>query len=236
MGVVSVVIPTIWSSSTLARNVIGMADLDEIKEIIVIDNHHKKRANIVHDKIHTLVQERNIYVNPAWNLGAKVASGHILCFMNDDITVRPDLFSYVTRLFEADYQREIGLMGLDWDKQVNSMGYKTVLAREDFFFGSLMFIRAEDFKPIPRPLKIWHGDDYLLLRSILRKKRVLALCGYADEPQPHSISITAIRPKIEKILQRDTFIWEKCLSRGLRLRYRPVGTVTEFVLRRLHPH
>ena len=96
-----------------------------------------------------------------------------------------------------------------------------------------MFIRSKDYKPIPSSLKIWFGDDYLFLISILRKKRVIAISGYTHAASNASISTNILHREIETIIRRDGILWGSYINRWMRLRYRPIRTITDFLTRRL---
>ena len=181
MNGITVVVPTIWSFEPFSDYIKAVADLDDIKEVVIIDNNHANSKSILHEKIKLMVQGTNIFVNPAWNLGASCASGEILCFLNDDIIVRDEIFAYVRNLFVSDRQNKIGLIGLDWDNPVGELNYRYLSEWEGApLFGCLMFIRSRDYRRIPNALSIWHGDHYLFLLSVLRKKQVIAVSGYAQ--------------------------------------------------------
>jgi glycosyltransferase involved in cell wall biosynthesis len=233
MNSISVIVPTIWAHAPFSSQIEMVAALPQIKEIIVIDNNHGERLPIHHPKIKVLVQEKNIFVNPAWNRGAKESTGEILCFMNDDLFVRPEVFPYVEQLFQADEKREIGLVGLDWDHPGGSITHENVMTRDSPYFGCLMFMRSSEFTCVPRLLKIWHGDDYFLLRAILRKRQVFALRGYADFMQSSSVATTKIREKIEPVLVRDSMLWNRYIRRLMLIRHQPISTLAAYIRRRL---
>lgn len=234
MGSITVIVPTIWAFEPFPDYIKTVAELDDIKEIIIVDNNHNKSPLIVHEKVRIIVQGENIFVNPAWNIGAKIASAEILCFLNDDIIVRSEVFPYVRNLFWSDRRNEIGLIGIDWDHPVGELEYKYVCDRDSGpLFGCLMFIRNDDYLPIPNSLKIWHGDHYLILLSLLRKKHVVAISGYSHELQHHSISTKNLSKEIDLVIRRDGMIWNTYISRWMRLRYRPYGTIKDFLTRRI---
>lgn len=195
-----------------------------VQEVLVIDNNHRAGVRLLHPKIRQFSQSRNIFVNPAWNLGAREARGETLCFLNDDLIVKAEVFRYVATVFANS--PEIGLVGLKWDRQLGELATKELLERDSHAFGCMIFIRRVDFARIPFFLKIWHGDDYLLMTTLLRKKAVVGLCGFAEREQPSSISTNSIRPAIQSLLVRDSVIWNRFVRRWLLFRYLPVSVAS----------
>ena len=79
MNAISVIVPTIWAFEPFPDYIKAVAELDDIKEVIIIDNNREKRKNITDTKIKIMRQDENIFVNPAWNLGCKTRiRGHTL--------------------------------------------------------------------------------------------------------------------------------------------------------------
>ena len=221
MLTLTVIVPTLWKPSEFPDYINSVADLSIVKEIIIIDNNHKDSYPIKHPKVRVIVQAKNIYVNPAWNLGARLASGDILCFLNDDLIARHEVYSYVTQLFEEDSLGEIGLVGLDWIHAIGELGCRKIPERNSAYFGCLLFMRTCDYHPIPEILKIWWGDDFLMLRCLLKNKKLLALSGYALTKQEGSQSIRDDRKSLTPLMERDSFLWSKVVRPLLYLWYRP---------------
>ena len=83
-GRFSVVIPTLQRSDDLDAIVKQCAAHPLVFEVLVINN--SPRPLVWESaKVRVLQQERNIYVNPAWNLGAREARGEFLAIVNDDV-------------------------------------------------------------------------------------------------------------------------------------------------------
>ncbi len=76
-----------WKFKPFPRYLEQIIGQDCIGEVILIDNDIEARPKdfFSHPKIKLLEQEENIYVNPAWNLGAKIAQYSNLCFLSDDV-------------------------------------------------------------------------------------------------------------------------------------------------------
>jgi glycosyltransferase involved in cell wall biosynthesis len=221
MLTLTIVVPTLWKPSDFPDYIKSVADLSIVKEIIIIDNNHKDSHSIDHPKVRIIEQARNIYVNPAWNLGTRLASGDILCLLNDDLIAKHEVYSYVIQLFEEDKLCEIGLVGLDWIHPIGDLECREIFERNSGYFGCLMFMRTCDYYPIPEILKIWWGDDFLMQRCFLKSKKILAVSGYALTKQEGSKSINDERKSFTPLLAKDSFLWSKVIRPLLFFRYRP---------------
>lgn len=221
MLTLTVVVPTLWKHSEFPDYISSVAELSVVKEVIIIDNNYKDSYPIDHAKVRVVTQAKNIYVNPAWNVGARLASGDVLCFLNDDLIAKPEIYAYVTQLFEEDILGEIGLVGLDWFHVTGELAYQQISDRDSFYFGCLMFIRTGDYRPIPKALKIWWGDDFLIQRCLLKRQKLLAISGYALTRQEGSLSVNPIRKKLALLLATDEFLWRKVVKPLLILRHQP---------------
>ena len=82
----SVVIPTIYKSEYLHKLIAALNESDAVLEILLIDNANKNGSDLKqYEKVKVLNQLKNIYVNPAWNLGVATAVSDYLLICNDDI-------------------------------------------------------------------------------------------------------------------------------------------------------
>jgi glycosyltransferase involved in cell wall biosynthesis len=221
MLTITIVIPTLWKPNEFPDYIKSVAELSTIKEVIIIDNNCKDSRSIDHPKVRIITQAKNIYVNPAWNLGAQMASGDILCLLNDDLTAKHEVYGYVTQLFEKDSLGEIGIVGLDWASAVGDLVCREIFERNSAYFGCLMFMRTCEYKPIPNILKIWWGDDFLMQRCQLKSKKILAISGYALTKQEGSQSINEDKKVFTPLLATDSFLWSKLVRPLLFLRYQP---------------
>lgn len=231
---ITVIVPTLWIVDDFPSYIASVASLSVVGEVLIVDNAQNRAVQIQHPKIRILPQERNIYVNPAWNLGVKQAKYEIICLLNDDLKVLPQFFAQAMSLLVDQQDLKIGLIGLDWERSLGPSGYRVISQRDGAAFGCFMMMRRSDYRKIPGALKIWHGDDYLLLSTLLRGKQVIAMQGFADHLQDRSRATTEIRKAIEEILERDQKIWHRYLSRMLWLRYKPVTLLKRFIGRRIH--
>lgn len=168
--------PTIW----IGQRYLEMLPLYEanplIEEVIVIDNDTTKTDQEIfkYSKVMHLPQKGNIYVNPAWNLGVRVAKSDVLCFANDDLAI--DLgfleegLKYVTS--------EFGMLGLD-SKSIRNTDNVAPLTSElehmvpkiepiytiKPYFATFFFLHRESYHDIPEEIKIYYGDTFLFEKN-----------------------------------------------------------------------
>jgi glycosyltransferase involved in cell wall biosynthesis len=226
---ISIIVPTLWACPSFAAYAQRLAAVAAVREIIVVDNNHAAAVSLVHPKIKVLVQDGNIFVNPAWNLGAEMAQGDMLCFLNDDLAAKLEVFAFGSELLSGS--DNVGLVGLKWDKQLGELSFVDLVDRDSPAFGCLMMMRRTDFNRIPSCLKIWHGDDYLVTLAKMRGRQVVGLSGFAHEQQSRSVGTNSIRKDIEALLERDSVIWNRYVRRWLLLRHKPLQALRSAVLR-----
>ena len=87
-GRFSVVIPTLQRAPELHPLVEQCAEHPLVLEVLVINN-APEPLRWESPKVRVLQQAENIYVNPAWNLGAREARGEYLAIINDDALFDP---------------------------------------------------------------------------------------------------------------------------------------------------
>lgn len=168
----SVVIPTMWRTECLTKLLNRIIPHPLVDQILLIDNDTENRFDLDIDsnKLEILVQDENIGVNPAWNLGVSLSRNNKILIVNDDV-------EFDVRLFDKAYDfvtPENGTIGLcpgvsefnqppitdrsidiiPWDRQ------------HTFGFGCLFFVHKETWKPIPQGLKIYYGDNFIFDRML----------------------------------------------------------------------
>lgn len=161
MNKYSVIIPTLWMSNKLEAMMPIYYDLAD--EIIIIDNNPKKR--FIHDKrIRYLTKNHNIFVNPAWNWGAREARNDRLIIANDDVII-PRLAELI-EVFDGSNYDIIGsdFRGCHFDKQITINPIFQML----WGWGCFMIMRKSAYYQIPEEFKIWFGDNILFMNNFRR--------------------------------------------------------------------
>lgn len=163
---ISVIIPTLWKAVELERMLPVLLKHNKVGEIIIIDNDPQARYFTLpsNKKIKVLKQKKNIFVNPAWNLGVKTASYSKICLMSDDILFDENVFNIVyDKITENN-----GVIGVD-AKCIKSFLVKSLIMKVEPAvdlqnwdgFGTLMFVHKKNYLPIPEEMKIYWGDAWI---------------------------------------------------------------------------
>lgn len=160
---ISVVIPTLQLSPLLPDLVRTYDAHPRVGEILVVNN-AAQRLTVEAAKLRVLDQGTNIFVNPAWNLGAREATHDLLAVSNDDIAIDGELLDRAADLLDRG---DVGIIGGDLRPDGPPAGrprFSRAYRRPEGF-GVLMFMETRNYAPIPEQLKIWQGDDYLFHRQ-----------------------------------------------------------------------
>ena len=159
-GMFSVVIPTLQRAKELHELVEMCAAHPRVLEVLVINNAPEPLA-WESPKVRVLQQAENIYVNPAWNLGAREARGRFLAIINDDVMFDPALFDKVSRVLRLPGVGMIGSGRECFEVHAGaSLRLRPVFERPHAY-GVVMFMRRSHYRPIPEQMRIFCGDDWL---------------------------------------------------------------------------
>lgn len=164
MSKFSIVIPTLWKSQRIHKLLDDLIKCDNVDEIIIIDNNssYYHYYDTILDKINLIQMKDNIYVNPAWNLGVKIAKNYYIALINDDINFNTNIFDFLNP-YKLD---RYGIIGMD------STNYNTIiespkLLKEDnrpkqrFGWGCMIIFDKKYWIDIPDNIKLWYGDDFI---------------------------------------------------------------------------
>lgn len=203
----SVVIPTMQRAELLGELLRTYDAHPAVAEIIVVNN-TSTPLEVDLPKLRVLDQGRNIFVNPAWNLGARESRADYLLISNDDIAVRPTLLDGLARLVRP----RMGLVGPR--RTAFGEGERGRLSlvpayRRTYGYGTLMCLPRSEYHVIPDDLQVFYGDDYLFDRQ---RYRSYYLRG-AHIATPMSVS--SREPWAQEMLVREGDVYEeKYAGRG----------------------
>lgn len=198
MSEFSVIIPTLQRAKELRELVEMCAAHPRVLEVLVINN-APEPLHWASPKVRVLQQAENIYVNPAWNLGAREARGKYLAILNDDVLFDTDVFGYAARLLASGRFGMVGpapraFTGLPGLRPRHRMATDYSLRRG---FGACMMLCREDYVQIPSSIKVWGGDNWLLLQQDRPSAEVLGFRFKTD------MSTTAGSPEFQEFRQRE---------------------------------
>ena len=164
MSEFSVIIPTLQRSDELHPLVEQCAAHPLVLEVLVINN-APEPLSWGSPKVRVLQQAENIYVNPAWNLGAREARGKYLAIINDDIRFADEAFSLTATALRRGW---FGIVSPSrscfFPRQTGSPGFRLADTGSPFR-GTFMAMRRLDYVPVPDDLLIWGGDDWLFMNQ-----------------------------------------------------------------------
>lgn len=194
---VSVVIPTLWRSKWTSPLVHKLTEWNRLLEIILIDNNSNHRpADFPTERCTILNFGENIYVNPAWNEGAKRARGRYLMICNDDIVFEPSSLDDLFHQFKPST-----VFGL----HARSFDYSGPLITDDEFYvgfgwGCLMIMQANTYPFIPSDMRIFRGDDWIAFSHKNRLTFSIPVTGELSASH---------KGRFDKIKERDAELFER---------------------------
>jgi hypothetical protein len=158
----SVIIPTLWKSDRTKKLLSDLNECEYVDEIIVIDNSYDGYQDTKVEKIRFVSFGGNIYVNPAWNLGVKIAKNNCIAILNDDINFDPNIFG----LIGEDVLSTFGIIGMGEGNYKGNNSGEPILEVwngkvRDWGWGCLIMFDKTNWIDIPDDIKIWYGDDYI---------------------------------------------------------------------------
>ena len=171
MNEVSAIIPTLWKAKEFTDHLVDVLVEDEsVGEVIIIDNAPTDFC-YTDEKVCTLKQSENLYVNPSWNLGVEESDYDKFIILNDDIIIP---YNFVYEL-ESLLTEDRGVVGIDYNAVVAIDGFidenitfldrkitlKSIKMR-GWGFGIVIAGNKKSYHEIPENIRIWHGDDYLV--------------------------------------------------------------------------
>ena len=176
----SVIIPTLWKSKRTDKLLKDLEDCIYINEIIIIDNASIYETDRTIGKIRMVSKGENIYVNPAWNLGIKIAKNHLVALINDDINFDTNVFGVIDEKILDTF----GIVGMGEDNYKEQMDetkgpYLDVWKPgvNDWGWGCFIMLNKNNWIDIPDNIKIWYGDNIIKdinpsPKAVLRNFRV----------------------------------------------------------------
>lgn len=198
----TVIIPTIWKTDNIYDIVDNLVACSQVGEVIVIDNAYDKERKPLHPFVNHIINDKNVYVNAAWNQGVALSNYDYICLLNDDIYA--SVITLKNLFYEFD--KSDGLVGVHQSCYTNTHDVYPEFAPHTavtYGFGCLMMFHKDNYHIITETLKIAYGDNWLVEHN----KVVKAVYGIKLENRPKmSTSVTA-SPELTKISDDDKLQW-----------------------------
>jgi len=200
----SVIIPTMWCSDLIFKLLDNLESSYFVGEIILIDNDKSKRpAKITNtDKIRIIEQEKNIYVNPSWNLGVELANYPNICISNDDLVWNVRLLPYLLENIN------LGIIGQATSNYFEGDGELDIMpiTERNWGWGCCFFLLKSKWVTIPPQLLVACGDDWLVSKIPPYQIKGTHI---ETEPHPWSVSRTASKNEFVQISFQDMGAFSK---------------------------
>lgn len=168
---ISIIIPTLWNSDMILKTLDSFMsyDMKESSEIIIIDNSNSDYISPNEDYIKVHKMDKNIYVNPAWNLGVELAKNDHICLLNDDIFINIHSLLDNFRSLVYDSDLDYGMIAINPEEfkfldNANNKSDKFSLKKVNqrgAGFGMMMIFKKQNYEIISDDFKIYFGDDIL---------------------------------------------------------------------------
>lgn len=160
----SVIIPTMWKSPRITKLITDLCNCDVVGEVIIIDNDMDADCPVnfsnPHPKIEIEMMDKNIFVNPAWNYGAKRAKFDNLLICNDDVNFDPSFLN----IYDDGSLANVGVIGMAFENyklKSDANIHLRAMKQRPYGWGCVMMIHKSKYVPIPSDLLIANGDDWL---------------------------------------------------------------------------
>lgn len=204
----SIIIPTMYKLPYIMDTLKDLVDIDCVDEIIVIENDECAFEKVKHEKIVYVKVFSNIYCNPAWNMGARMAKNEYICLLSDDILF--DFNFIFGNLKESELMDNIGILGLSencYHEIENNDNTQIVGSMtRGYGFGSCMFMKKENYFHIPEDLKINFGDEWLY------RKQKKPNCEISMLSTNQAVSKTVSHPSLKDTIDNDYQFWKNKYS------------------------
>jgi hypothetical protein len=175
-------------------------------DLIIVDNDSTPEIKKMIKDLPTIVNPKNVYVNPAWNQLMKyfLETDHdYLIILNSDMILENGAIDKI-RNIDIDSEKTIVLPNVS-DHHI-SEGILTI----DWGFPGIMIVltrkMVEIVYPIPNTLKLWFGDDWVFKR--LKKNGYQLQIHYGIKAKHSgSRSISSLK-EAESLIECDKVNWQ----------------------------
>lgn len=198
----SVIALTMWKCERFRETLSELNKHPLVGEIILIDNSEMEVEALNLNKLNHIKEEKNTYINPAWNKGVSLAKYDKLLVLNDDLWFDWNIFS----ILQPHITEEVGMIGMaeeNFDNPGPQFGLQPIYHRNGGF-ACAFFIHKNNWVDIPFEMKLWGGDDWLFVKNRQNLKQNYKIVGFKLEGEVSGTLENAdLTPTLNPIKQRD---------------------------------
>lgn len=161
----TIIIPSLFRVPRIYQTLIELSNCPYVDEIILIDNTSNKNK-IDLPKLTHICEEKNTYINPAWNKAVSLSKTDELCLVGDDTWFDWNYLEKISKFITE----ENGMIGMAMENYSNPKNtfeinkiqpsYKSKKGERFFGYGCCFFMHKKNWKDIPNGMKLWGGDDW----------------------------------------------------------------------------
>lgn len=206
MNKILVGIPVIYDANCVRR---CLAHIKGADGILIIDNNATLDIKEIIRPYNKIVNEKNIYVNPAWNQIMLYFLDHpefdTVIILNSDIYLKHDVFTKIKSI-DLDAQKVIPLVtGVSAFYDSPNPTTQVVEAGVPGVFICLSRKMVELVYPIPSEIKLWYGDNWIFNKlQLLDYKMTIYSDLQAIMDWSRSIGLL---PEAHTIIEEDKKAW-----------------------------
>lgn len=187
----SVIIPTMWKSRELEKQLPLLDASPFVGEVLLIDNDKLRMPGwfkmVSWSKVKRYAPNENIFVNPAFNLGVQSAKFDLIALQQDDVVYNPIVFDWLASFYSKDF----GPIGIHEDtvKLVPTVKDLTApIPGNDIYIKNqqlplhlgwaiLMVLHRANWLPIEE-LKIHLGEEWIAYNHLKKGIHPKVLCNF----------------------------------------------------------
>ena len=165
----TIIIPTMYFHNEELQKMIDVYEkLDVVYEILIVNNNRERKIDLNGLKVRIIGIGVNLYVNPSWKLGARLAKTNNLVFVNDDLMIKGNLKGLFSEISKLGLKGKIiGPSRHCFRSKESYEGFLVIKESNEgtlpHGFGVFFFMDREDYlnTKLPKGLLVWYGDMIL---------------------------------------------------------------------------
>ena len=162
----TIIIPTMYfHNTTLETMLLKYEQCPYVKEVLIVNNNASGKVDFNFSKVRVIGIGLNLYVNPSWKFGIKMAATENIVLANDDILIEGNLKELFVEVSKINLNNAVVGSSLHCYKEKGlSIGKIRVspynALKMSHGFGTFMILTKKSFRKvyIPKEIKVWYGD------------------------------------------------------------------------------